>query len=87
MEAKIKSVDALIKEIDNDLEYKARFNSLVKLLNEAKQRQDIAEYKRLYIELLGKEVEIYTVPASRDRLIPWDRDPNKDTEFWFDFQG
>ena len=34
MEAKIKSVDALIKEIDNDLEYKARFNSLVREITE-----------------------------------------------------
>ena len=77
-------MDALIKEMDNE-EFSQRCNELLKLLNEAKQKQDILEYKRLHKLLTGQEVEIYT-EASGDRLIPRDHDKNKDAEFWFDFK-
>ena len=49
----------------------------------ARERKDIPEYKRLYKELTGQDIEIYTVPT-KDRLIPRDHDKNKDAEFWFE---
>ena len=77
-------MDALIKEMDNE-EFSQKCNELLKLLNEAKQKQDILEYKRLHKLLTGQEVEIYT-EASGDRLISRDHDKNKDAEFWYDFK-
>ena len=77
-------MDHLIKEIDT-VEFQERCSYLLKLLNDAKQRQDILEYKRLHKLLTGQEVEIYTDP-SRERLIPKDHNPNKDAEFWFEFK-
>ena len=76
--------DQLMKEIDT-VEFQERCSNLLKLLNDAKQRQVISEYKRLHKLLTGQEVEIYTDPSG-ERLIPKDHDPNKDAEFWFDFK-
>ena len=70
--------------MDRDVEYHERYNALKTLIDQARERQDIPEYKRLYKELTGQDIEIYTVPSSKDRLIPRDRDKNKDAEFWFE---
>ena len=76
-----------MRELDNNVEYNTRLDKLLKLLNEAKQRQDIVEYKHLYRQLLHKEVDIYTVPYSSTRLFPKDRNHDNDAEFWFDYKG
>ena len=77
-------IDQLMKEIYT-VEFQERCSNLLKLLNDAKQSQDISEYKRLHKLLTGQEVEIYTDPSG-ERLIPKDHDPTKDAEFWFDFK-
>ena len=75
------TMDALINEMDRDVEYHERYNTLKTLIDQ--ERKDIPEYKRLYKELTGQDIEIYTVPT-KDRLIPRDHDKNKDAEFWFE---
>ena len=70
-------MDQLIMEMDRDVEFWQRCSNLLKLLNDAKQRQDILEYKSLHKLLTGQEVEIYTDPSG-ERLIPKDHDPNKE---------
>ena len=77
------AMDALINEMVRDVEYHERYNALKTLIDQARRRTDIPEYKRLYKELTGQDIEIYTVPA-KDRLIPRDHDKNKDAEFWFE---
>ena len=77
------AMDALINELVRDVEYHERYNALKTLIDQARERQNIPEYKRLYKELTGQDIEIYTVP-SKDRLIPRDHDKNKDAEFWFE---
>ena len=77
------AMDALINEMVRDVEYHERYKALKTLIYHARERQDIQEYKRLYKELTGQDIEIYTVP-SKDRLIPRDHDKNKDAEFWFE---
>ena len=74
-------MDALINEMDRDVEYHERYNALKTLIDQARERKDIPEYKQ--IELTGQDTEIYTVPT-KDRLIPRDHDKNKDAEFWFE---
>ena len=64
--------------MDRDVEFWQRCSNLLKFLNDAKQRQDILEYKRLHKLLTGQEVEIYTDPSG-ERLIPKDHDPTKST--------
>ena len=75
-------MDALINEMDRDVEYHERYNALKTLIDQARERQDIPEYKSLYKELTGQDIEIYTVPSKDSRLIP--RDKNTDAEFWFE---
>ena len=70
--------------MDRDVEYYERHNVLKTLIDQDRERQDIPEYKHLYKELTGQDIEIYTVPSSKDRLIPRDHDKNKDAEFWFE---
>ena len=77
------AMDAFINEMDRDVEYHERYNALKTLIDQARERKDIPEYKRLYKELTGQDIEIYTVPT-KDRLIPRDHDKNKDAEFWFE---
>ena len=77
------AMDALINELVRDVEYHERYNALKTLVDQARERKDIPEYKRLYKELTGQDIEIYTVPT-KDRLIPRDHDKNKDAEFWFE---
>ena len=77
------AMDALINEMVTDVEYHERYKALKTLIDQARERQNIPEYKRLYKELTGQDIEIYTVP-SKDRLIPRDHDKNKDAEFWFE---
>ena len=77
------AMDALINEMVRDVEYHERYKALKTLIYQARERQDIQEYKRLYKELTGQDIEIYTVP-SKDRLIPRDHDKNKDAEFWLE---
>ena len=77
------AMDALINEMVRDVKYHERYNALKKLIDQARRRKDIPEYKRLYKELTGQDIEIYTVPT-KDRLIPRDHDKNKDAEFWFE---
>ena len=77
------AMDALINEMVRDVEYHERYNALKTLIDHARERQDIQEYKRLYKELTGQDIEIYMVPT-KDRLIPRDHDKNKDAEFWFE---
>ena len=40
--------------------YHERYNALKTLLDQAKDRKDISEYKRLMKEITGQEIEIYT---------------------------
>ena len=40
-------IDHLMRELDNNVEYNTRLDKLLKLLNEAKQRQDIVAVKPL----------------------------------------
>ena len=77
------AMDALINEMVTDVEYHERYKALKTLIDQARERQNIPEYKRLYKELTGQDIEIYTVPT-KDRLIPRDHDKNKDAEFWFE---
>ena len=77
------AMDALINEMVRDVEYHERYNALKTLIDQARERKDIPENKRLYKELTGQDIEIYTVPT-KDRLIPRDHDKNKDAEFWFE---
>ena len=77
------AMDALINEMVTDVEHHERYKALKTLIDQARERQNIPEYKRLYKELTGQDIEIYTVP-SKDRLIPRDHDKNKDAEFWFE---
>ena len=46
--------------------YHERYRALKTLLDQARARKDIPEYKRLYKEITGQEIEIYTVPT-KDR--------------------
>ena len=78
------SNQTVIHEMDTDVEYHERYNALKTLIDQARKRKDIPEYKLLYKELTGKDTEIYIVPSSKNRLIPRDHDKNKDAEFWFD---
>ena len=48
------AMDALINEMDRDVEYQERYNALKTLIDQARERQDIPEYKRLYKELTGQ---------------------------------
>ena len=70
-------MNALINEMDRDVEYHERYNALKTLIDQARERKDIPEYKRLYKELTGKDIEIYTVPSSKDSLIPTDHEKIK----------
>ena len=74
------AMDPLINEMDRDGE---RYNALKTLIDQAKERKDIPEYKHLYKELTGQDIEIYTV-STKDRLIPRVHVKNKDAEFWFE---
>ena len=64
--------------------YHERYNALKTLLDQAKDRKDIPEYKPLMKELTGGEIEIYTKAYSKERLFPPDHDRNKSAEFWFE---
>ena len=64
--------------------YHERYNALKTLLDQAKDRKDISEYKRLMKEITGQEIEIYTKAYSKDKLFPPDHDQNKSAEFWFE---
>ena len=77
------AMGALINELVRDVEYHERYSSLKTLIDQAREKKDTPEYKRLYKELTGQDIEIYTVPT-KDRLIPRDHDKNKDVEFWFE---
>ena len=83
----IDKIDELISECENDVKYQTTLKTLLSQLNEAKQMQNILEYKHLYRQLLNKEVDIYTVPYSSTRLMPPDRNRDNDAEFWFDYKG
>ena len=85
----IDKIDELISECENDVKYQTTLKTLLSQLNEAKQMQNILEYKHLYRQLLNKEVDIYTVPYSSTRLIPppGQRNRDNDAEFWFDYKG
>ena len=74
------AMDALINEMVRDVEYHERYNALKTLIDQARRRKDIPEYKRLYKELTGQDIEIYTVPT-KDRLIPRDHDKIKMLNF------
>ena len=84
----IDKIDQLISECEN-VKYQTTVETLLSQLNEAKQMQNILEYKHLYRQLLNKEVDIYTVPYSSTRLIPppGQRNRDNDAEFWFDYKG
>ena len=82
-------INELISECENDVRYQTTFKTLLSQLNEAKQMQNILEYKHLYRQLLNQEVDIYTVPYSSTRLIPppGQRNRDNDAEFWFNYKG
>ena len=44
------AMDALINELVRDVEYHERYNALKTLVDQARERKDIPEYKRLYKE-------------------------------------
>ena len=48
--------------------YNERYNALKTLLDQAKDRKDIPEYKHYWKEITGHEIEIYTKAYSKDRL-------------------
>ena len=84
----IDKINELISECEIDVKYQTTFKTLLSQLNEAKEMQNILEYKHLYRQLLNQEVDIYTVPYSSTRLIPPpDRNRDNDAEFWFDYKG
>ena len=43
--------------MDRDVEYHERYNALKTLIHQARERKDIPEYKRLYKEITGQEIE------------------------------
>ena len=77
------TMDQVIDELTHDVKYQTTVDTLLRQLTEAKQRQDIMEYKQLYRQLLNTEVDIYTVPYSSQVLFPLDRNRDHDAEFWF----
>ena len=89
MMEQIDKINELISECENDVKYQTTLKTLLSQLNEAKQMQNILEYKHLYRQLLNQEVDIYTVPYSSTRLIPppGQRNRDNDAEFWFDYKG
>ena len=89
MMEQIDKINELICECENDVKYQTTLKTLLSQLNEAKQMQNILEYKHLYRQLLNQEVDIYTVPYSSTRLIPppGQRNRDNDAEFWFDYKG
>ena len=48
-------MDKLIMDIARDVEFNERLKNLLILLNDAKKRQDILEYKRLHKLITGQE--------------------------------
>ena len=80
-------MDQMINELEHDVKYQTKVDTLLTQLNQAKERQDIVEYKHLYRQLLNQEVDIYTVPYSSTRLMPPDRNKDNDAEFWFNYKG
>ena len=60
-----------------------RYRALKTLLDQAKDRKDIPEYKRLWKEITGAEIEIYTKAYYKAKLFPPDHDQDKSAEFWF----
>ena len=50
---------ALINEMVRDVEYHERYNALKTLIDQARERKDIPEYKRLYKELTGQHFPTY----------------------------
>ena len=54
----IDKIDQLINECENDVKYQTTLKTLLSQLNQAKQRQDILEYKHLYRQLLNKEQDV-----------------------------
>ena len=56
-------VYTFMAELDNNVEYQNKVGPLLNGLNEAKQRQDIMEYKDLYRQLLHKEVGLCPTAA------------------------
>ena len=70
---------------DNERYHNERYNALKTLLDQAKDRKDIPEYKHYWKEITGHEIEIYTKAYSKDKLFPPDHDKNKSAEFWFDY--
>ena len=48
------AMDALINEMVRDVEYHERYKALKTLIDQARRRKDIPEYKRLYKELMVK---------------------------------
>ena len=50
--------------------YHERYNALKTLLDQAKDSKNIPEYKRLWKEITGHEIEIYTKAHSKDRIFP-----------------
>ena len=85
----IDKINELISECEIDVKYQTTFKTLLSQLNEAKEMQNILEYKHLYRQLLNQEVDIYTVPYSSTRLIPppGQRNSDNDAEFWFHYKG
>ena len=83
----MEQVNKLINELEHDVKYQATVKTLLTQLNQAKQRQNIQQYKHLYRQLLNKDVDIYTVAYSSSRLFPPDRNTDNDAEFWFDYKG
>ena len=83
----MEQVDNMINELGHDVKYQATVRELITQLNQAKQRQDIPQYKQLYRQWLNQEVDIYTVPYSSTRLMPPDRNKDNDAEFWFNYKG
>ena len=78
-------VDVRRLQRQQNVYHNERYNALKTLLDQAKDRKDIPEYKHYWKEITGHEIEIYTKAYSKDKLFPPDHDKNKSAEFWFDY--
>ena len=80
-----RDVDVRRLQRQQNVYHNERYNALKTLLDQAKDRKDIPEYKHYWKEITGHEIDIYTKAYSKDKLFPPDHDKNKSAEFWFDY--
>ena len=67
-----RDVDVRRFQRQQNVYHNERYNALKTLLDQAKDRKDIPEYKHYWKEITGHEIEIYTKAYSKDKLFPPD---------------